>query len=141
MLALGALLLGAAPAAAQGAGFQAGVSIDPEQVYVGSHFESRALVDRVHFRPSVEGGFGSDQKLAAINIDFIYRFPLEGTPWSIYQGGGPAVNIYRVGESTDTRGGLNAIFGIGHEGGFFAELRVGSVSSPNLKFGVGYTIR
>lgn len=141
VLALGCLVGAFTPAEAQGVGFQAGASIDPEQFYVGSHFETRALVDRIHFRPNIEGGFGNDVKLAAINIDFIYRFPLEGSPWSIYQGGGPAINIYRIEDSTDTQGGLNVIFGIGHEGGFFAELKVGTSGSPNLKFGVGFTVR
>jgi hypothetical protein len=41
-----------AAAAAQGAGVRAGVSIDPDQFYFGGHYETDALVDRVHFAPT-----------------------------------------------------------------------------------------
>jgi hypothetical protein len=126
---------------AQGVGFQGGVSIDPDQIYVGSHFETRALIDRLHFRPGIEGGFGDDITLAAINVDFLYKFEIEGTGWTIYQGGGPAVNIYRFEDQNEVDGGLNVIFGFGHESGFFAEFKVGTNGSPDLKFGAGFTIR
>ena len=35
-----------------------GVSIDPDQVYVGGHIETEPLVERLVFRPNVEIGFG-----------------------------------------------------------------------------------
>src|SRR5688500_16782781 len=105
------LAAGAAQAHAQGVGFQGGFTIDPEQIYVGSHYETRALVDRLHFRPNVEGGFGEDRTLATVNFEFIYKFPLEGTPWTLYQGTGPAIVFERVGDETDVTGGVNVVFG------------------------------
>ncbi len=135
-----AFVLGALPAHAQGIGFQGGFSIDPDQVYGGSHFEHE-LASQFLIRPSIEGGTGDHVTLATINIDFLYRFPLEGGSWSIYQGGGPAINIFRFDDETDLRGGLNVAFGFSHEGGFFTEFKVGTGDSPNLKFGVGFTIR
>ena len=131
----------ATEARAQGVGFQGGVSIDPEQFYVGSHFETRALVPRLHFRPSVDGGFGSDVKLATLTFEFIYKFPIEGTPWTLYQGTGPAIVFQRVASQTDVSGGLSAAFGVAHSNGFFVEFKVGGYGTPNLKFGVGYTVK
>ena len=135
------LTIGTADAHAQGVGFQAGVSIDPEQVYVGSHFETRALIDRLHFRPNIEGGFGDDRKLATLNIDFIYKFPIEGTSWTLFQGSGPVIVFERFGGEIDVHAGLSAIFGVAHANGFFTELKVGGYNAPNLKFGVGFTVR
>lgn len=136
-----ALCVMAAESRAQGVGFQGGVSVDPEQFYVGSHFESRALVDRLHFRPGIEGGFGDGLKLAAVNIEILYKFPLPGSVWTLYQGTGPAVNFYRIDDQTDIRGGWTAAFGFAHVNGFFAEFKAGGIGSPSLKFAVGFTLR
>jgi hypothetical protein len=129
------------PAHAQGVGFQGGFTVDPEQLYFGSHLETRELGYNIHFRPGIDGALGNDLMLAAINIDFVYKYQV-GNAWKIYQGGGPAVYIYRFNKPsfTDVTGGLNAIFGFVHENGFFTEFRVGN-NGPNLKFGAGWTIR
>jgi len=126
---------------AQGAGFQGGASIDPDQFYVGSHYETRALVDRLHLRPGIEGGFGDDLTVATINIEFLYKFPLPNSPWTIYQGTGPAIVIVRQNDQSELEAGLSYVFGFAHESGFFTELKVGGFSAPQLKFGVGFTIR
>ena len=129
-----------ARADAQGIGFQGGGTVDPEQFYVGTHIELPIVPDQFFFRPAIEGGFSDNLTVGSINFDFLYQFPLEGTPWSIYQGGGPALIIVRFSEQNDLGGGLNFIFGFKHEAGFFSEFTVGSRSSPNLKFGAGFTI-
>jgi hypothetical protein len=126
---------------AQGVGLQGGFSIDPEQGYVGSHFETRALVDRLHFRPNIEGGFGQDRTLATLNFEFLYKFPLEGTAWTLYQGTGPSIVFERFADETDVTGGVNVVFGVAHASGFFTEFKVGAYNAPNLKFGIGYTVR
>jgi hypothetical protein len=126
---------------AQGVGFQAGVSIDPDQFYVGSHYETAPLVDRLHLRPGIEGGFGDDLTLAAINIEFLYKFPLQNSPWTIYQGTGPAIVIVRQHDESELEAGLSYVFGFAHNSGFFTELKVGGFSAPQLKFGVGFTVR
>ncbi|MBI2834747.1 MAG: hypothetical protein HYX76_10025 [Acidobacteria bacterium] len=123
------------------AGFQAGVSVDPDQVYIGTHYEAGPLVDRLYFRPSIDAGFGDNVTLAMINLELLYKYPLRNNPWTIYQGSGPAINIYRAGDVTDLRGGVNFIFGLGHSNGFFTEFKVGAVNSPNIKVGIGYTFK
>lgn len=136
-------------ARAQGVGFQGGVSIDPEQAYVGSHVETGAIGRSIHFRPGIDGGFGSDLKLASINLDILYKVPVSAD-WKIYQGFAPSVHIVRFGPlddargrraETDVTGGISGIFGFAHESGLFFEFRGGGGGGPNLKFGVGFTVR
>jgi hypothetical protein len=129
-------------AQAQGVGFQGGVSIDPEQVFAGSHFETGAIGRSVHFRPGIDGGFGGGVKLASINVDILYKHAVSAD-WKIYPGFGPSIHIVRFGRpaETDVTGGLNGIFGFAHESGLFFEFRGGGGGGPNLKFGAGFTIR
>ncbi len=129
------------PAHAQGIGFQGGFTIDPEQAYFGTHLETPELGYNFHFRPGIEGGFGNDLILGAINVDFVFKYQV-GAVWRIYQGGGPAIYFYRFGNPsfTEVTGGLGAVFGFAHDNGFFTEFRVGN-NGPNLKLGVGWTIK
>jgi len=135
-------------AEAQGLGFQGGLTVDPEQVYVGSHFETGELFPRFHFRPGIDGGFGDNATLASINVEFVYRIPIRGGTWAFYQGGGPAVLLLRPrwpgargSSDTSVHAGLIVTFGFAHENGFFTEFKLGSGNSPALRFGVGYTLR
>ena len=136
----------AAPAAAQGPGVRGGVSVDPDQVYFGGHYETEALVDRLHFKPNVEVGIGDDVVATAINMEFVYKFPTRSR-WLLYAGGGPAINFYsydddgRGGDNTNTEGGLNLLFGVENRSGLFFEVKVGAIDSPDVKFGVGYTFK
>ena len=130
----------AVPAAAQTVGVRAGVSVDPEQFYFGGHAQTPPLVDRLHFRPNVEIGFGSEITLAAFNVEFAYLFQ-SAEVWSLYAGAGPALNIIDSGSDTDAEPGFNVLVGIAHERGLFAEFKVGAFDSPRLKFGVGYAFR
>jgi hypothetical protein len=146
--ALVALLLLTIPsaAAAQGPGVRGGVSIDPDQFYFGGHYETDALVDRLHFRPNVEVGIGDDLTAVALNFEFAYKFPSRGS-WRAYAGGGPAINFYtwdddgRGGDDSETEPGLNFLFGVESRQGLFFEFKVGVIDSPELKFGVGWTFR
>ena len=72
---LALLVVSTAPAAAQDGGVRGGISVDPDQFYFGGHLETSALVDRLHFRPNVEVGFGDDIMLIAANMEFVYKFP------------------------------------------------------------------
>lgn len=130
----------AAPAAAQAVGGRIGVSTDPDQFYFGGHVETAPLVDRVHFRPNVEIGIGDDTTLVALNFEFVYRFPSQ-QPWTLYAGGGPALNIVDTDRDTETEGGFNIVLGVQHRSGLFTEIKVGALDSPNVKFGVGYVFR
>jgi len=141
LAALSILLAG--PASAQGAGIRGGVSIDPDQVYVGGHYETAPLVDRLHFRPNLEVGLGDNVTHIGVNMEFVYKFPRRNG-WAIYTGGGPAVNFYNhdnaAGEGdTSTEGGLNLLVGAEQTGGLFFEFKVGAIDSPDVKFGVGFT--
>jgi hypothetical protein len=142
------LLSGTAAYAQQpGTGLRAGVSGDPDQFYFGAHFDTGPIFDRLSFRPNAEIGVGDNTTSVTGNFEFVYWWPIRRHPWNIYAGGGPAVNVYRWGDnnphheggSTDVKPGFNILFGAAHKGGLFAELKLGFIDSPEVKFGVGYT--
>ena len=135
------MALWASPATAQGIGLHGGGTANPDQFYVGSHIEFLLGSDRLVIRPNVEGGAGEGLTAASINFELLYRYVFPGSSWAIYQGTGPAINLYRFDDMTDVQGGLNVVFGVRHENGFFSEIKVGSSGSPDLKYGVGFTVR
>jgi hypothetical protein len=122
-------------------GFHGGVSIDPEQRFVGVFWQTPEIANRFHLRPGIDGGFGSDARVATINIDFIVRFPLGGSGWHLIQGGGPVIVFTKFDgvDGTDTGAGGSYIIGFGHDAGFFGEFRIGG--GTNLKLGAGYAIK
>lgn len=138
--------LPAATAAAQGAGIRGGLSVDPDQVYFGGHYETAPLVDRLHFRPNLEVGLGDDVTLIGVNMEFAYKFPRRNG-WAIYAGGGPSLNILDRGDNapgnggSSTEGGLNLMVGAEQTNGLFFEFKVGVADAPDVKFGVGFTWR
>jgi hypothetical protein len=139
---LGAAVLVALPSSAfaQGPGVRAGASVDPDQFYVGGHYETRALVERLHFKPNLEVGFGDDLTALGLNFEFVYKFPVRG-PWALYAGAGPALNVYSFNDDSETDAGVNVLFGLETTQGLFFELKFGAIDSPDVKFGVGYTWR
>jgi hypothetical protein len=140
-LFLAVLLLINSHAEAQGIGFQGGVTVDPEQGFVGTHFETGELFRNFRFRPGIDGGFGGDFSLATINVEFLYHFAIGRSGWSVFQGGGPAVVLVRLNDDTSVHAGSFFTFGFAHENGFFTDFKIGRGNAPTLKFGVGYTIR
>ena len=134
------LLMTTARADAQGIGFQGGVTVDPEQAFVGTHFETGEIFQGLRFRPGIDGGFGGDYSTAALNIEFLYHIEV-GRSWSLYQGGGPAVVFRRQNDNRSTHAGTFITFGFAHENGFFTDFKLGTGAAPTLKFGVGYTVR
>jgi hypothetical protein len=135
-------IFSAVPAEAQDAGVRGGISIDPDQFYFGGHIETGALIDRLHFRPNVEVGFGDDIMLIGVNMEFVYKFPAR-RGWNVYAGGGPALNIYTFEDTDDseTEAGLNILIGAEQSGGLMFEFKIGAIDSPDFKFGVGWTFR
>jgi hypothetical protein len=129
-----------AAASAQHPGVRGGVSINPDQFYVGGHFESGEIVDSLYFKPNLEVGFGDDLTALTFNFEFVYKFPARGD-WTLYAGGGPALNVYSADDDTFTEGGLNALVGVEAGRGLFFELKLGALDSPEVKFGVGWTFR
>jgi hypothetical protein len=136
----------AASAAAQSSiGFSGGASIDPEQVYAGVAWESPDIGGRFRVRPGIDGGFGDGLRLANINIDFVVKFPLGTSAWSLIQGGGPVISIATLSGFDDAPRELHAggsyLFGFAHQNGFFGEFRVGGGGFvPQLKMGVGWAV-
>jgi hypothetical protein len=135
------LTIGVTAARAQGVGFQVGAGLDPAQVYAGTHADV-TLADNFFLRPSIEGATGGGVSEALIDVSFIYSFPL-GTlsPWSIYQGTGPVIVIERVDNQLHPHGGFSGVFGVEHHSGFFFEFKLSGGGGPNLRMGVGYTLR
>jgi len=133
----------AAQAQQPGTGVRAGVSGDPDQFYFGAHFDTGPIFDRLSFRPNAEVGLGDNVTTVAGNFEFVYWWPVRRHPWSIYAGGGPAVNLFRFSESrgggSEVDPGFNILFGAAHSRGLFAELKLGFIDSPQVKFGIGYT--
>jgi hypothetical protein len=136
------VLLSPVSAAALAGGVRGGVSVDPDQFYVGGHYETGPLVDRLHFKPNIEAGFGDDLTLIAINFEFVYKFRSR-SPWNLYAGGGPAINFFSFDQfhDSETEPGLNFLVGAESTRGLFFELKIGAIDSPDLKFGVGWTFR
>jgi hypothetical protein len=126
-------------------GFTGGVSIDPEQGFVGVFWRTPEIGGRFHLRPGIEGGFGDDLRLATINVDFIARFPLGASGWEFIQGGGPAIVIAKFdffGRSeTDVGAGGSYVLGFAHDSGFLGEFRIGGGGNvPTLKLTAGFAL-
>ena len=142
MLALAGWLAPAGANAQVAPGVRAGLSLDPDQFYIGGHIETAPLVERLVFRPNVEVGFGDDSMLAAFNFEFVWMFPRRRSQWGFYAGGGPAINLYQFdGSGDDTDGGFNFVGGLENRKGLFFEFKFGVAGSPDFKFGVGFTFR
>lgn len=143
-----AALFSASVASAQGVGFVAGGTIDPEQFYAGTFFESPSIGGTIHIRPGIDGSWGQGVSIAAINIDIITRAQI-GSGWQLYTGGGPTVSILRLSDNAipdgvsnnEVTGGFTALFGFINPKGFLVEVRYGSAAGgPSLKFGAGVQV-
>jgi len=139
---LGVVLFSSTPALAQDGGVRGGISVDPDQFYFGGHLETSPLVDRLYFRPNLEVGIGDDLTLIAANMEFVYKFT-RSRGLNLYAGAGPALNIFMFDESDDaeTEAGFNILVGAETPKGLFFEFKIGTIDSPDFKFGVGYTWR
>ncbi len=134
-------------AAQEHVGIRVGVSGDPDQFVFGGHIETAPLLDRLVFRPNAEIGLGSDLVLIAFNLEFAYKMPLEDSPWTVYVGAGPALNILsfsddgdrRGRDDTEVEGGFNILLGAEHDEGLFTEFKIGTSDSPDLRFMIGYS--
>jgi hypothetical protein len=127
-----------------GAGGRLGVSASPDQFFFGGHYDTGYLFEHLSFRPNLEIGFGDSQTSVAANFEFAYWFPIPNQSYSVYVGAGPALNIFRYdvaggGTNTSAKAGFNLLAGAQHRSGLFAELKLGFIDSPAVKFAVGYT--
>ena len=131
-----------AASAQQVIGFHGGGSVDPEQFFAGVFWQSGDIGGGFRLRPGVDGATGEGVRIATINFDFIYGFPLGASGWTFVTGGGPSVVLTRIPEIDfeDTGVGAHYLFGFGHDNGFFTEVRLGSGKAQQLKVGVGWAI-
>ncbi len=147
-IVIGLLSLTASSLHAQGGnGLRVGLSLDPDQVYLGGHIETGPLMKKLWFRPSLEVGMGSNLTIVGINLEFAYWMPLESRMWKAYAGAGPAINVFIVdtggpaGRKTNLEPGFNLLMALAHRNGFFTEMKLGAMDSPDLKFGLGFSWR
>ena len=121
-------------------GVRAGVSVDPEQGYLGGHIETASFVSDIRFRPNVEVGFGDNRTIVGLNGEFIYR--LQNNSSGVYFGAGPAINFINIdhplGDDNRTDAGFNFMVGAELSRNWFAEVKMGAFESPRLKIGIGY---
>lgn len=136
-----ALLSLATTVRAQDVGVRAGVSADPDQFYFGAHLYTGPVVERLRFRPNVEVGVGDNLTVTTVNLEFVYPIPFTRSPWRMLVGAGPALVFASHDGFHHSGAGFNILFGAEHRDGFFTEVKVGALDSPDLKFGVGYTWR
>ena len=136
------VLFSASVASAQGVGFVAGGTVDPEQFYAGTFFETPSIGGTIHIRPGIDGSWGQGLSIAAINIDIMTRGQI-ANGWEFYTGGGPTISIVKFSGVSDTEvtGGFTAVFGFMSPKGFLVEVRYGSAAGgPSLKFGAGFQV-
>ncbi len=129
-----------------GTGVRMGVSIDPDQIYFGGHFEAGPVMESLWVRPNLEVGIGNDITSISLNFELAYWIPLESKTWKTYIGAGPALNVYIVdtgtgGRDSNVEPGFNILMALAHNGGLFTELKLGALDSPDLKFGIGFSWR
>jgi hypothetical protein len=140
--------LWATPALAQGRqwGVRGGVSADPDQFFVGGHYETKPLIEKLTFKPNIEIGFDDNSVLAALNFEFAWTIPVKNKPFAVYFGGGPSVNIFNrddegEGDGDNVGPGFNFLAGLQLKQGLFFEIKLGVIDSPDFKFTVGYSFK
>jgi hypothetical protein len=129
------LLLSPALAHAQGFAVTGGANVNPDQIFAGGRYEW-PLVEDVWFQPGADAGFGDNVKLFTVNFDVAIRKTLNH-PWTVYAGGGPALNHYRWDNARDNRLGMNVLGGLRHSNGVFTEFRAALADGPDVRFTVG----
>src|SRR5262245_45778775 len=144
-IVIAVLLAGASASWGQGFGPRFGLTSDPDQVHLGLHLPTLRMSPHLGFMVSFEAGVGDDTTLFSGNFDFKYVFSAHAGTWHPYMGGGPALHLADHDQFDDQMEvGLGIIGGmqtVTKGGGFFAEMRIGVVDSPDLKFTVGWMFR
>jgi len=143
-----AILCSAATASAEvglrGWGPRVGLSVDPDQVVAGAHFDLGEFAQHWRFQPSFDLGFGDDVFALAGNAMAAYYFPIKSelTP---YAGGQLTVVWFDFDETDDseTELGLGAVGGIElplkNGNRFLTELQIGIGDVPDFKLFAGWT--
>jgi len=136
-------------------GVRAGATLDPELVFVGVHSRLGPIFHPdVFFRPNAEIGFGEVTTQIGLNLEAVYRLPLNvrSGRWSAYVGAGPAFAFSHRGFSEAQSGGrdidfgdfdwhtgLNVLTGIEYRGGMFIEFKATAYATPHFRMIIGYS--
>jgi hypothetical protein len=132
----------------RGWGPRVGVSLDPDQIHFGAHFDYGNFAQHVRFQPNVEFGFGDHANLYTFNAEAAYRFSGQWDVWSPYLGGGLGANVKSWDgpnghNNSETDLGLNLLGGIekGLANGdrFFIETKLSLNDIPDAKVTIGWT--
>jgi hypothetical protein len=130
----------------RGWGPRLGLTVDPDQVHFGAHWDFGHFARRVRFQPNVEIGLSDDVTIAAFNFEAAYRFRSRWDVWAPYLGGGPGLSIINrdgPGDDSHTDVGFNIVGGIerGLSDGdrFFTEFKLGLIDAPDVKMTMGWT--
>jgi hypothetical protein len=144
------VLLGAAPAhAGFGVGVRAGFSAEPDQVVVGGQAALGSIFPLIKLVPSADFGFGDDQAVTAINVDFQFDLPsLPKVQPNLYVGAGPTIAMFNPDAGgSHTEVGLSLVAGLRIPMTFAShysfEARLGLGDIPELKavFGIMFGLR
>jgi len=147
LVILGTLL--SAPAQAEGLSFRGwgprvGLSLNPDQVFGGVHFNLGEIARNLRFQPNLEIGFGDDVFLVGGYFPAMWMFKSVEGSWTPYAGGELGFT-YRDFDSggSDTDVALNAVGGgellMKNNNRFFVEAKVGLIEDPDLKVLAGWT--
>jgi hypothetical protein len=125
------------------------VSIDPDQVFAGIHFDFGRFGGNVRFQPNAELGVGDDVTLLSLNLEAAYLFKVYQS-WMPYAGGGldfvyvKLDDAPRRADDDDTDVGLVGLGGVQRVRSgapdFFLELKIGlSSDTPDARALIGWT--
>lgn len=130
-----------------GWGVRGGLSVDPDQVFLGFHVDLGEPAQQIRLVPNVEIGFGDDQKLLAANCTGRYEFrSVHWDRWMPYAGVEVGFQYTKFdrhlpGDSSNTDVQLSALGGIVTDlkGGnkLFLEAKIGLLENPDLKAMIG----
>jgi hypothetical protein len=138
-----------------GLGFRGGMGLDPEVFLIGVQGRIGPFFDKgLSFRPNLDFGFGEVTKLFALDLNLVYRLPVNSrtSKWGMFVGAGPSLMFSHrnfeeaaAGENSIDFGdfsyntGLNFLGGVEFRSGLFVEAKATAWAGPHLRLTFGYS--
>jgi len=136
-------------------GVRAGAALDPEIIFGGVHARFGPIFHPdIFFRPNAEIGFGEVTTQIGLNLEAVYRLPLNvrSGRWSAYLGAGPGFafghrNFTEAQSGNrnidfgefDWHTGLNVLTGLEYRNGMFIEFKATAYATPHFRMMIGYS--